>query len=251
VFQDLLHRRPLGQEREHGHAPTTVLHPHRGTETITYVLRGSVEHRDSLGNRGTIGPGDIQWMTAGRGIVHQEMPKGDAVGAMHGFQLWGNLPAASKMIEPRYRGIVSEEIPEVSDGNGATVKVIAGTMAGVAGPIRDIVTFPEYFDVTLKPRGVFTHVPPAGHSTFAYVIGGETTLPGRRRSVGDAHVIQFGDGDEVVLVSGTEPLRFLLVSGRPLREPIAWSGPIVMNMEDELREAFAQLDDGTFLEVHP
>jgi redox-sensitive bicupin YhaK (pirin superfamily) len=243
-------------------------HPHRGMETITYVLRGQVEHQDSLHNRGVITPGDVQWMSAGSGIIHQEMPKGDEHGAMHGFQLWANLPAASKMTEPRYRGIVAAEIPEVTDASGATIKVIAGTASGVTGPVRDVVTKPEYLDVTVPAGVTFTRVAPTGHTVFAYVIGGRAVFnhqddpysyqaegdtyfdEERDRLIGDRHLVLFGEGEGVVVSAGEEPLRFLLISGKPIGEPIAWRGPIVMNTQAELRVAFDELDRGTFIK-HP
>jgi len=222
-------------------------HPHRGMETITYVLEGEVDHADSLGNRGVIGPGDVQWMSAGSGIIHQEMPKGDARGAMYGFQLWANLPAASKMTEPRYRGITASEIPTVTDSGGATVRVIAGRAGGATGPVRDVVTQPEYLDVTVEADKAFTHQTARGHTVFAYVIGGVGRFGDAE--VGDRHLVWFADGDEVsVSVSAEAPaVRFLLVSGKPIGEPIAWRGPIVMNTEDELRVAFAELESGTFI----
>ena len=240
-------------------------HPHRGMETITYVLRGEVDHADSLGNRGAIAPGDVQWMTAGSGIIHQEMPKGDPEGAMYGFQLWANLPAVSKMTEPRYRGIASSEIPEVADAGGAAIKVIAGSVGGVVGPVRDVVTRPEYLDVNLPPGRSFTHPTPRGHTVFAYVIGGKGAFchkdapysyeeegenyfdMKRNRLLGDRHLVLFGDGDHVSVTAEVEPVRFLLISGRPIGEPIAWSGPIVMNTQEELRIAFEELDRNTFI----
>ena len=240
-------------------------HPHRGMETITYVLRGEVEHGDSLGNRGVIAPGDVQWMTAGSGIIHQEMPKGDPQGAMHGFQLWANLPAANKMTEPRYRGIASSEIPEVRDAGGAAIKVIAGSVGGVVGPVRDVVISPEYLDVNLPPGKSFTHPTPRGHTAFAYVIGGKGAFcqkndpysyeeegenyfdMERSRLLGDRHLVLFGDGDRVSVTAEAEPVRFLLISGKPIGEPIAWSGPIVMNTQEELRTAFEELERNTFI----
>ncbi|MGO9830036.1 MAG: pirin family protein [Myxococcaceae bacterium] len=240
-------------------------HPHRGMETITYVLRGEVEHRDSLGNRGVISPGDVQWMTAGSGIIHQEMPKGDASGAMYGFQLWANLPRANKMMEPRYRGITSGEIPEVRDTGGASIKVIAGTANGVTGPVRDVVTSPEYLDVSLPHGSTWTRLVPRGHTVFAYVIGGQALFgqksdpysyeaegdsyfdQERDRLIGDRHLVLFGDGDAVTAATETESVRFLLISGKPIRESIAWRGPIVMNTQEELRVAFDELDRGTFI----
>jgi redox-sensitive bicupin YhaK (pirin superfamily) len=243
-------------------------HPHRGMETITYVLRGEVEHRDNLGNRGVIAAGDLQWMSAGSGIIHQEMPKGDPDGSMHGFQLWANLPAAQKMSEPRYRGIVSAEIPEVTDPSGAVIRVIAGSAHGVTGPVRDVVTHPEYLDVTVPAGQTFTRATARGHTVFAYVIAGQGIFNHQRdpysyqaegdtyfdqerdRFIGDRHLVAFADGDRVIVGAAGEPVRFLLISGKPIGEPIAWRGPIVMNTQDELRVAFDELDRGTFIK-HP
>ena len=240
-------------------------HPHRGMETITYVLRGTVEHQDSLGNRGVIGPGDLQWMSAGSGIIHQEMPKGDEQGSMHGFQLWANLPSASKMSEPRYRGIARDDIPIVQDASGATIRVVAGTANGTAGPVRDVVTGPEYLDVTVPAGVTFTRETPLGHTVFAYVIQGRAVFnhqddpfdyqaegdtyfdEEREPLIGDRHLVLFHDGDSIEVSAGEEPLRFLLISGRPIGEPIAWRGPIVMTTQDELRTAFQELDRGTFI----
>jgi len=242
-------------------------HPHRGIETITYVLRGDVEHMDSLENSGVISSGDVQWMTAGSGIIHQEMPKGDAQGAMYGFQLWANLPAANKMMDPRYRGFVSAEIPEVKQPNGTTIKVIAGEVDGVKGPVRDVVTAPEYLDVTVPSGGTFTHAMPRGHTVFAYVIGGKGVFckqkdpysyeaegagyfdMERGPQLGDGHLVLFNDGDSVTVGTEQEFVRFLLVSGKPIGEPIAWYGPIVMNTQEELRIAFDELDRGTFIKA--
>jgi redox-sensitive bicupin YhaK (pirin superfamily) len=240
-------------------------HPHRGMETITYVLRGEVAHGDSLGNSGSIAAGDVQWMTAGSGIIHQEMPKGDSQGAMHGFQLWANLPAASKMMDPRYRGIPSEEIPSVKADGGTLVRVIAGSVAGITGPVRDIVTRPEYLDVTVAPGQTFTHPTPLGHTVLAYVIGGGGVFCQQKDPysydeegenyfdmlrdglIGDRHLVLFGDGELVSVAADTESVRFLLISGKPIREPIAWYGPIVMNTQEQLRIAFAELEKGTFV----
>jgi hypothetical protein len=242
-------------------------HPHRGIETITYVLRGDVEHGDSLGNRGVISSGDVQWMTAGSGIIHQEMPKGDAQGAMHGFQLWANLPAANKMMDPRYREVASGRIHEATAPDGTRIKVIAGTAGGVTGPVRDVVTDPEYLDVTVPPGAAFTHPTPRGHTVFAYVIGGKGVFcrqenpysyeaervgySGTERSarIGDGHLVLFGDGDAVTVAAAEDPVRFLLISGRPIREPVAWYGPIVMNTQEELRIAFEELRRGTFIKT--
>jgi len=240
-------------------------HPHRGMETITYVLRGKVEHRDSLENRGVIGPGDVQWMTAGSGIIHQEMPEGDAQGAMYGFQLWANLPRANKMMEPRYRGIGSSQIPALNASGGASIKVVAGQIEGITGPVQDVVTSPEYLDVSLPAGKSFSHRTPRGHTVFAYVIGGKGVFcdqkdpysyeavadryvgQKRERLISDRHLVSFTDGDSVTVSAEGEPLRFLLISGRPIREPIAWYGPIVMNTQEELRIAFEELEKGTFI----
>jgi redox-sensitive bicupin YhaK (pirin superfamily) len=240
-------------------------HPHRGMETITYVLRGEVEHGDSLGNHGVIAAGDVQWMSAGSGIIHQEMPRGDSAGKMYGFQLWANLPAANKMSEPRYRGIVQAEIPEVAADDGAILRVVAGTAKGITGPVRDVVTAPEYIDVTVPAGKTFTRAIPATHTVFAYVFEGSALFnhqddpysyeaegdayfdQERDRLIGDRHLVSFGDGDQVVVTAGSAGLRFLLVSGKPVGEPIAWRGPIVMNTQEELRTAFDELDRGTFI----
>jgi hypothetical protein len=242
-------------------------HPHRGIETITYVLRGDVEHRDSLGNRGVISSGDVQWMTAGSGIIHEEMPRGDAQGSMHGFQLWANLPARDKMMDPRYLEVKSDEIPETTEASGTQVKVIAGTVNGVTGPVRDVVIEPEYLDVSVAPGATFTHSTPRGHTVFAYVIGGRGVFcqqkdPDSYESEGagyfdmergglldDGHLVLFSDGDSLTVSAEAEPVRFLLISGKPLREPVAWRGPIVMNTQEELHVAFDELQRGTFIKV--
>lgn len=220
-------------------------HPHRGIETITYVLDGDVEHGDSLGNSGVIGAGDVQWMTAGRGILHQEMPRGNAHGAMLGFQLWANLPASHKMMPPRYRDVRAEDIPEAHPGEGCVVKVVAGEVGGVRGPVRDVVIDPGYLDCTLAPGAAFEHAVAHGDTVFAYVIGGALDVDGR--SIPDKTLALLGEGDEVVLRASGRGARFLLVSGRPLGEPVAWRGPIVMNTWDEIERAYAQLADGTFV----
>src|SRR5262245_19733154 len=221
-------------------------HPHRGMETITYVLAGNVEHRDSLGNRGVIGTGDVQWMSAGSGIIHQEMPKGDARGKMYGFQLWANLPAAKKMSEPRYRGITSGDIPVVTDEGGAIVRIVAGRVGNVEGPVRDVASQPEYLDVTVPAGKTFKHPTPREHTVFAYVFEGSGVF-GPDREVGDRHLVSFDKGDLVTVSARTEPVRFLLVSGKPIGEPIAWRGPIVMNSDEELRVAFEELENDTFI----
>jgi redox-sensitive bicupin YhaK (pirin superfamily) len=240
-------------------------HPHRGIETITYMIRGTAEHGDSMGHRGVIGPGEVQWMTAGSGIIHQEMPKGAGDGRMGGFQLWANLPAARKMMEPRYRGVKSAEIPEVELPGGAVVRVICGAVGGTKGPIRDIVIDPEYLDVSMPRRTELIHPTKPGHTVIAYVFEGEGCFaPGspaasyevepasyfdlaQKPGQGDHAVVLFGDGDRIRVTTDDAPVRFLLFAGRPLGEPVAWRGPIVMNTQEELRTAFREYRDGTFV----
>ena len=240
-------------------------HPHRGIETITYVLAGDVEHGDSLGNRGVISSGDVQWMTAGSGIIHQEMPKGDREGRMWGFQLWANLPARHKMMDPRYQEVKRDDIPEATTAEGATVRVVCGEVAGVRGPVREIVTEPDYLDVSIPARSTFRHPVKAGHTVFAYVFEGEGYFdperdPYAREDVGERYfdmerpcvcgngtVVLYGPGDTVAVSTEERPVRFLLVSGRPLGEPVAWYGPIVMNTQAELRVAFREYEQGTFV----
>jgi redox-sensitive bicupin YhaK (pirin superfamily) len=240
-------------------------HPHRGIETITYVLRGSVEHGDSMGNKGAIGSGDVQWMTAGSGIIHQEMPKGDAAGHMGGFQLWANLPASHKMMDPRYRDVKSNQIPEISTGNGVTIRIICGQVKGTQGPVRDIITDPEYLDVTVPAGTEFIHPTKPGHTVFAYIIEGKAwfcqqkdpftyEVEGtnyfdiqRNPFVTNENLVLFDDGEQVVVSTEDEPVRFLLISGQPIGEPVAWYGPIVMNTRQELQIAFKEYNDGTFI----
>jgi redox-sensitive bicupin YhaK (pirin superfamily) len=241
-------------------------HPHRGIETITYVLLGSVEHGDSMGNSGTISPGDVQWMTAGSGIIHQEMPKGNKGKMLQGFQLWANLPARDKMMDPRYRGVTRHEIPEVSSASGATVKVICGTVDGVTGPVRDIVTDPEYIDVSVPAGTTFTHPVSPDHTVFAYVVEGsayfdEERNPFAHEVIGNNYfdfkrdcrfgaetIVLYERGDDEVTIKAEDsPVRFLLVSGRPIGEPVAWYGPIVMNTQEELQTAFEEFEKGTFI----
>jgi len=240
-------------------------HPHRGIETITYVLAGEVEHADSLGNAGALGAGDVQWMTAGRGIVHQEMPRGDHAGRMHGFQLWANLPSSLKMTAPRYQDVRGADIPEVVEDDGTRVRVVCGTFAGVTGPVDGIAADPCYLDVSVPAGGVRRLPVETTRHAFAYVFEGDGTFrdaseprPVRTEAVGEAGtardaagdrtLVPFDRGDEVVVRAGERGVRFLLVSGKPLGEPVAWAGPIVMNTQEELRRAFRQLDDGTFLD---
>ena len=235
-------------------------HPHRGIETITYVLAGTVEHGDSMGNKGEISAGDIQWMTAGSGIVHQEMPKGDDQGRMHGFQLWANLPAAQKMTPPRYQEVKSADIPEVIDDDGTKVRVVCGTFWNKTGPVDGIATDPVYLDVSVPPNKQKTLPVAMGRHAFAYVFAGSgefrdasqpravpTEGVGAPQAVDNRSLVLFDSGDEITVQAGEKGIRFLLVSGKPLQEPVAWHGPIVMNTQDELREAFEQIEDGTFL----
>jgi len=228
-------------------------HPHRGIETITYMLQGTVAHGDSLGNSGTIGAGDVQWMTAGSGIIHQEMPQGDSEGRMEGFQLWANLPAAQKMTEPRYRDITAEQIPEVKLDNGVRIKVICGRVDSIEGPVHDIAVAPQYLDVSLPPNSAWNHPTPVGHTVFAYIIAGRGQF-GPPGIGGDPQenetLLLFSDGDFIEMTSSNEGLRFLLISGKPLREPVAWGGPIVMNTQEELQHAFDEFQNGTFIK-HP
>jgi len=223
-------------------------HPHRGIETITYVLAGTVEHGDSLGNRGKLGAGDVQWMTAGSGIMHQEMPKGNETGQMHGFQLWANLPASLKMTSPRYQDVPGTEIPELIDDD-TTIKVIAGTVDEARGPMEEIVIDPEYLDCAVPPGTAFLHPATPGHTVFAYVIGGSAEIDGQ--TVADRDLVLFSDGSQLLVQAGEKGVRFLLVSGAPLREPIAWRGPIVMNTQEELDVAFEEYRNGTFIKHAP
>jgi redox-sensitive bicupin YhaK (pirin superfamily) len=223
-------------------------HPHRGIETITYVLTGDVEHGDSMGNKGVISSGDTQWMTAGSGIVHQEMPRGDYEGRMEGFQLWANLPRTHKMMDPRYRDIKSSQVPIVTLENGTTVKVICGKVGKHEGPVKDIVIDPEYLDVTVPAKAAFTHPTKKGHTVFAYVIEGKGHFDLQKDAqLGNGTLCLFDDGDHVAITAEHEPVRFLLISGKPIGEPVAWYGPIVMNTEEELEVAFEEYRKGTFI----
>jgi redox-sensitive bicupin YhaK (pirin superfamily) len=222
-------------------------HPHRGIETVTYVLKGMVEHGDSIGNKGVIGSGDVQWMTAGSGIIHQEMPKGSR-GLMWGFQLWVNLPSSYKMTDPRYREIRNVEIPVVQVRPGVTIKVIRGTVDGNRGPVRDLVVDCDYFDVKMEPNTVLEHPIMKTRRAFAYVTDGQGYFSSERaRLIESEHLVVFGDGDRVKISASDTGLRYLLISGQPIGEPVAWRGPIVMNTEEELDHAFAELGEGTFL----
>lgn len=222
-------------------------HPHRGIETVTYVLHGNIQHGDSIGNSGAITDGDIQWMTAGSGIMHQEMPQ-KVSGDMRGLQLWVNLPSVKKMMEPRYRDINRDTIPEVVEKDGTVVRIIAGVFRSTRGPAGDLVQDPSYLDVTMKPGGAFVHGVDPAHTVFAYVLEGSGFFDVDKNEESDAEtVLLFERGDLVKIESGVEGLRFLLISGRPIGEPVAWGGPIVMNTQEELDEAFRELKEGTFI----
>ena len=224
-------------------------HPHRGIETITYMLHGKIEHGDSMDNSGVIGAGDVQWMTAGSGIIHQEMPKkniNDSV--LAGFQLWANLPASHKMMAPRYRDITKKQIPEVIVADGVRVKIICGELNGVKGPVQDIITDPEYLDVSVGPNSKFKHSVDNTHNVFAYVIEGEALFDLIKDNlVTVENLVIYGGGDQVLVRTKEKPVRFLLISGKPIGEPVAWQAPIVMNTEEELRVAFREYSQGSFI----
>jgi quercetin 2,3-dioxygenase len=240
-------------------------HPHRGIETITYMLEGNVAHGDSMGNKGIIAPGDVQWMTAGSGVIHQEMPQGDKKGRMGGFQLWANLPAKQKMMAPRYRDVKKNIIPEVKRKDGTAIKIICGKVDGVTGPVKDIVIDPEYLDVAVPANATFAHQIKAGHTVFAYVFEGEAYFDKGQDSfayeveganyfdfkreclITTESVVLYADGEEIQVTTKDKAVRFLLVSGKPLREPVAWYGPIVMNTREELKKAFEEFNNGTFI----
>ena len=224
-------------------------HPHRGIETITYMLHGRIEHGDSMKNSGIIGAGDVQWMTAGNGIIHQEMPKKNENDPyLAGFQLWANLPASHKMMDPRYRDITKDQIPEVVVNDKVKVKIICGEVNGVKGPVQDIITDPEYLDVSIEPNSKLKHSIVQSHNAFAYVIEGEAFFdPTNHEIVGAEHLVIYREGDEVIIQTKDKSVRFLLISGKPIGEPVAWRGPIVMNTEEELRIAFNEYNKGTFI----
>lgn len=259
LFDDFRNERPADYQKGF------PWHPHRGIETITYVLAGNVAHGDSLGNAGSMGPGDVQWMTAGSGILHQEMPEGDETGRMHGFQLWANLPASLKMTRPRYQDIRSTEIPEITDDDGTKVRVICGEFWGKRGPVEGVAADPHYIDVAV-PANTRRRLPvETTRHAFAYVFEGSGTFRDASeprgvltervgiddaptvRELGDRSLVLFDSGDEVVVQAGERGIRFLLVSGKPLREPVAWRGPIVMNTQAELMQAYSELRDGSFI----
>jgi quercetin 2,3-dioxygenase len=240
-------------------------HPHRGIETITYVLAGSVEHGDSLGNKGKMAAGDVQWMTAGSGILHQEMPKGDAQGRMHGFQLWANLPSSLKMTDPRYQDIPSSAIPELTEDDGTSVRVVCGEFAGKRGPVEGVAADPNYLDISVPPGQRKRLKVETTRNAFAYIFAGsgafrdasgpravltESGVDPNATAVYDAQnhsLVLFDRGDEIVLQAGDEGIRFLLVSGKPIQEPVAWYGPIVMNTQEQIRQAIGELSTGAFI----
>src|ERR1700742_950340 len=241
-------------------------HPHRGIETITYVLAGSVDHGDSLGNRGSLGSGDVQWMTAGSGILHQEMPTGDVKGRMHGFQLWANLPAHLKMTKPRYQDVPASAIPEVIDDDGTRVRVICGDFWGKTGPVEGVAADPRYLDIWVPPGKRKTLPVEIERHAFAYVFEGSGSFRAAsqpfgvltektdgvnemlvREQTGNRSLVLFDSGDDVTVQAGDQGIRFLLVSGKPIKEPVAWYGPVVMNTEAELQQAFSELRNGTFI----
>jgi len=239
-------------------------HPHRGIETITYVLAGSVEHGDSLGNKGSMGAGDVQWMTAGSGILHQEMPKGDPQGRMHGFQLWANLPASLKMTDPRYQDIAAKDIPQVTDDDGTSVRVVCGSFWGKKGPVEGVAADPQYLDISVPPGKTKRLAIETTRNAFAYIFAGsgtfrEASAPQNVKTeqvsatgvsdepIANRSLILFDRGDEIVFQAGEEGIRFLLVSGKPIEEPVAWYGPIVMNTQEQLQQAYDELQKGTFI----
>jgi quercetin 2,3-dioxygenase len=265
-FDPFLMMDDFRSDRPSDYAAGFPWHPHRGIETITYVLAGAVSHGDSLGNRGVLGAGDVQWMTAGSGILHQEMPRGDELGRMHGFQLWANMPSSLKMTKPRYQDVPSLAIPEIVDDDGTRVRVICGEFWGKTGPVDGVAAEPRYLDVFVPPGRRKTLAVETYRQAFAYIFEGSGTFAGAsqpfgalretvvggeeivvRDAVGDRSLVVFDSGDEVSVQAGEKGIRFLLVSGRPLREPIAWHGPIVMNSQEEIRQALTDLRDGSFI----
>ena len=265
IFDPFLLLDDFGSDDPQDYLAGFPFHPHRGIETITYLIKGSVEHQDSLGNKGVIHSGDVQWMTAGSGIIHQEMPKESKDGSMRGIQLWANLPAAEKMTDPKYRDVTAVDIPTVQPQPGVHVKVIAGTVDGVSGPVQDIAIKPELLDVRMESGRQFTHLLPHGHTVFAYVLEGAGYFDPERdpykferqgrnyfdferdcRLVFDT-LVMYRDGDHIKVEAAEEGVRFILVSGAPLNEPVAWAGPIVMNTHQELRTAFREFHNGTFI----
>jgi hypothetical protein len=237
----------FGSDDPADYLPGFPMHPHRGIETVTYMLSGNVNHKDSLGNSGTIGEGDVQWMTSGSGILHEEMPQKPDEGKLEGFQLWVNLPAKLKMTKPRYQEVKSSEIPEITWDDGARVKVIAGEVSGVNGPVKEIFADPEYLDVSIEAGGYFEHRVPDDHTVFAYVFEGQGVFDEGGTEVSATNLVIFEDGDLLKVNSKETSLRFLLISGKPMNEPIARYGPFVMNTTEEIGEALKDLREGTFV----
>jgi redox-sensitive bicupin YhaK (pirin superfamily) len=222
------------------------MHPHRGIETVTYMLEGSVNHRDSLGNAGLISEGDVQWMTSGRGIMHEEMPRRGPSGTIYGFQLWVNLPAAQKMGQPRYQEVSADMIPSVKK-DGATIRLVAGEVDGVCGPVTEIAASPLYMDVKLDPGSKFSIAAPAGHTVLAYVFEGRGKFGAEAQEVEAVRMVAFDEGDRIEVETGDEPVRFMLIAGAPFKEPIVPYGPFVMNTMEEIQQTLAELRDGTFI----
>jgi redox-sensitive bicupin YhaK (pirin superfamily) len=239
----------FSSDNPNDYLPGFPWHPHRGIETITYILKGKVEHGDSLGNGGTIGTGEVQWMTAGSGIIHQEMPKKvEKDPSLAGFQLWANLPASHKMMNPRYRDIKQSDIPEVKVNDKIKVKIISGTFNGTQGPVQDIITDPEYLDVAMQPFTEFKHSISREYNVIAYTFEGAAYFDNtKEKLIETKNLVIFNDGEEILITTKDDSVRFLLISGKPIREPVAWGGPIVMNTEEELKVAFDELQEGTFI----
>ncbi|MHA2177985.1 MAG: pirin family protein [Candidatus Thorarchaeota archaeon] len=246
IFDPFLLLDHFGSDNPDAYMKGFAWHPHRGSETITYMIEGKVLHEDSLGNSGTIESGDVQWMTAGSGIIHQEMPN-RSNGMMMGFQLWANLPKSNKMMHPRYQDIKESEIPEVVTESGAKVRIICGKIDGTCGPVSEIVTDPEYMDVTVPAGKEFTHSVKKGHTVFAFLFEGNGYFDeDKERLIESDHLVLFEDGEQIVAKAESEQIRFLLVTGMPIGEPIAWYGPIVMNTKEELDLAFREYREKTF-----
>jgi hypothetical protein len=239
----------FGSTRKEGYEAGFPSHPHRGFETVTYMLKGEMKHRDSTGRSGVIGPGDVQWMTAGSGIIHEEMPRMKG-GELRGLQLWANLPAKKKMTEPTYRGYEKKSIPVVKTSGGAEVRVIAGTVSRERGPVRDVAIDPEYLDISMNPDTEFRHDVPGAHTAFAYVLEGEAEFDDTGETASARVLVVFDSGEQIVVRTKDEPVRFIFVAGKPLKEPVAWRGSVVMNTQEELRQAYQEVRAGTFVKQH-
>jgi redox-sensitive bicupin YhaK (pirin superfamily) len=270
IFDPFLLLDNFGSDNPENYLKGFPWHPHRGIETITYVLNGVVAHGDSLGNEDIISSGDVQWMTAGSGIIHQEMPRGDQQNRMRGFQLWANLPRSQKMMDPRYRGLKAEEIPEIRTNDDIRIKIMCGKVGDVTGPVEDIVIDPEYLDIQIPPHSQYTHPTQSGYTVFAYVFEGKGYFCPEKSPfthdmqgstyfdmqmdplLGEGSLVLFEDGEEIVISSENDAVRLLLISGKPLCEPVAWYGPIVMNTREELQLALEEFQKGTFVKKdHP